>query len=104
MKFSKAIEGYKLSCLTEGYSPNTMEGYDWAFKRIGTFLSDPMIEEITPEDIRNFFYHLNPETRLSSSSIQSIWRSMRSFFNWANRELGIERPDNNIPIGPIKEI
>jgi len=24
MKFSKAIEGYKLSCLTEGYSPYTL--------------------------------------------------------------------------------
>ena len=28
MKFSKAIEGYKLSCLTEGYSPNAIEGYE----------------------------------------------------------------------------
>ena len=102
MKFSKAIEGYKLSCLTEGYSPNTMEGYDWALKKIETFLFDPNIEEITPEDIKRVFFHLNIETNLSSSSIQSIWRSMRSFFNWATRELGIKRPDNYIPM-PVSE-
>ncbi len=51
MKFSKAIEGYKLSCLTEGYSPNTMAGYEWVFNKIEIFLYDPMIEEITYEDI-----------------------------------------------------
>jgi len=61
MKFSKAIEGYKLSCLTEGYSPNTMDGYEWAFKKIGFFLSDPKIEDISPTDLRKFFYHLHTE-------------------------------------------
>ena len=80
MNFSKAIEGYKLSCLTEGYSPKTMEGYDWACKKIKLFLSDPNIEEISSQDLKKFTLYLNAETQLSLSSIQSVCRSMKSFF------------------------
>ena len=89
MKFSKAIEGVKFSCLTEGYSPKTMEGCDWGFKKMELFLSDPNIEEISSHDLKKTLLYLNTETYLS---FQSVWRSMKSFFNWARRELNMERP------------
>ncbi len=90
MKFSKAIEGYKLSCLTEGYSPKTMEGYDWAFKKIELFCFDPNIERISSHDLKKFTLYLNVVTQFS---FQSVCRSMKSFFNWSSRELNLERPD-----------
>ena len=90
MEFSKAIEGYKLSCLTEGYSPKTMEGYDWAFKKIELLCSDPNIEDISSRELNKIFPYLNTETQLS---FQSVWRSMKSFFIIrSSRELNLERP------------
>ena len=66
-----------------------MEGYDWGFKKIELFCSDPNIEEISSHDLEKNPLYLNNETQLS---FQSVWRYMKSFFIWSSRELNLERP------------
>jgi integrase/recombinase XerD len=106
MKLSKAIEGYKFSSLSAGKSPKTMNGYDWAFKRILKYLGDKEVEEITKNDLQRLFKYLHTESGLSSSSIQSVWRTVRSFYNWAVEDLGIDRPDKDLTMPKVdtKEI
>jgi integrase/recombinase XerD len=106
MNLTKAIEGYRFASLADGKSPKTMQGYDWAFKRIVVFLDDPQVEAITKNDLKRLFNFLHTESGLSSSSIQSVWRTVRSFYNYASDELGIARPDKDIPMPKIdtKEI
>jgi site-specific recombinase XerD len=103
MRLSKAIEGYRLVSLAEGYSPRTMEGYDWSLAHLARFfencgMDNPELEDISPAHLRDFFLHLRPETDLAPSSIRSVWRTIRSFYNWASRDLGVERPDRNLPM------
>jgi integrase/recombinase XerD len=102
MKLEKAIEGFRLVSLAEGMSPRTMDGYEWALGRLTKFLDNqgtgnPEVEEIQPADMRRFFLYLRTETDLAPASIRSIWRTIRSFYNWASRDLGVDRPDRGIP-------
>ena len=66
--------------------------------RLAHFLDDPDPASITAEDIRNFLLHLRQHTNLSQSSIQVVWKSIRSFYNWASYSLKIARPDKDIPL------
>jgi len=94
MKLSTAFQGYKLASLADGLSPATTDRVRWALHKLSRFLRDPDIEDICLNDIRKFFTHLQSETSLSPASIQAIWTSIRSFYNWAEVELDIEeRPD-----------
>ncbi len=84
MRLSKAIEGYRLVSLAEGYSPRTMEGYDWSLTPLTRYLNDkgmgdPELDEIGPTQLRDFFLHLRTETDLAPSSIRSVWRTIGSF-------------------------
>jgi integrase/recombinase XerD len=98
MNTTTAVEGFVLSYLADGYSPKTMDGYQRSLVRMARFLDDPDPASITTEDIRNFLLHLRQHTALSQSSIQVVWRSIRSFYNWASQSLKIERPDKDIPM------
>ena len=99
MLFSKALEGFKLSCLSKGSSPDTIKGYDWAFKLVNEYLDYPELEAIKPKDLQSFFLYLHTESKLASSSIQKVWACIRAFYNWVVAELeDIERPDSNIPM------
>lgn len=95
MKLSTAINGYTLAMLADGMSPHTINGYQWAFNRWLNYMNDPELETITTQDLRRMFASLQ-ESNLASSSIQAVWRTMRSFYNWAEQELEIKRPDKNI--------
>ena len=101
MKLSQGIEGYRFASLAEGKSPKTMEGYDWAFKKNRQVFRRYGSEEIKTGDIRNLLFYLHTQSGLSSSSIQSVWRTIRSFYNWANRELLVKRPDKEIPMPKV---
>lgn len=98
MLISKALEGFKLSCLAKGSSPETIKGYEWAFKLINEYLDSPELESIKAKDLQRFFLHLHTETNLSASSIQKVWTCVRAFYNWAVDEFNIDRPDKEIPM------
>ena len=106
MNISRALEGYSIDGISDGYAEMTMKGYRSSLKTMITYLGDPEIEDITESDLRNFFGYLRStyESRrsggrpgkLSSASVHRQWKAMRSFFKWAERELGTGRPDINI--------
>ena len=98
MLLSKSLEGFKFACLAKGNSPETLKGYDWAFKIISDYFQNPDVENIQAKDLQRFFLYLHMESGLASSSIQKVWTAIRSFYNWAANELDIERPDKNIPM------
>jgi integrase/recombinase XerD len=108
MQFSKAIEGYIIAALAEGYSSLTLAAYRSALNTMKEFIGDKEVSEITTEDLRGFMNYLvtdyRPERRnnpnntepLSTASHHRYWKAMRSFYKWAERDLNIERPDLSI--------
>jgi len=107
MQFTKAIEGYLLTALSEGYSPLTLAAYRSALLTLAEYLGDFQVEEITTEHLRNFFHYLstdyiperpNKEDKrpLSTASHHRYWKAVRSFFRYASTELGTHRPDQAI--------
>lgn len=98
MNLSTALEGFFITRTAEGYSPGTLMAYSWSLKLLTRFLNDPPVETIKHQDLLNFFAWIQTDYKpLSGSSIENIWKAVRSFYNWASVELGIERPDNNLP-------
>jgi integrase/recombinase XerD len=99
MKFLDAFDGYLMYCLSEGYSKSTLATYKWTMGEFARLLDNPEIEDITILDLRKYMYHMREEyisfkgTKLSGSSLDNAWKGIRSFFGWANRELGLPRPD-----------
>jgi integrase/recombinase XerD len=107
MNFSKALEGYFISMAADGYSQNTIELYRWGLELLQDFLEDPKVEDINKNDLQNFMAYLQNEyvyqrpgydpKPLAPASIENIWISIRSFYNWARPELGLaSRPDKRL--------
>jgi integrase/recombinase XerD len=109
MQLSKAIDGYVISSLAEGYSPLTLNAYKSALFTMIEYLGDKDVSKVTTDDLKGFMSYLvteytperrnNPQNteKLSTASHHRYWKAMRSFFKWANRDLGTGRPD-----APIK--
>jgi len=118
MQLSKAIEGYNFSALADGYSQLTLITYRSALGTLLEYMGDKEVQAITTEDLRSFMTFLvtqyKPERRnnarntepLSTASMHRYWKAMRSFFKWAEKDLGTERPDLAIkmPAWESKEI
>ena len=108
MQLSKAIEGYIIAALAEGYSQLTLNAYRSALSTMLEYLGDKDVADITKEDLRGFMNYLvtdyTPERRnnpsnvepLSTASHHRYWKAMRSFYKWAERDMGIGRPDLSI--------
>lgn len=101
MRFSTAIEGYELSSLADGYSPLTLAAYKSSLGLLIDFLGDPEVGQVTEGDLQRFFAHLrstykSDRTRgelLSTASLHRYWKSIRSFFIWADKQFSTGRPD-----------
>lgn len=106
MKLSTALDGFEIARLADGYSQNTLDIYRWALERLIQFASDPHIESITHADLRAFMGWLRNDyiptrpngdtSALSGSSLENAWKAIRSFFNWAEGEFDLARPDRNL--------
>jgi integrase/recombinase XerD len=105
MQLTKAIEGYTIAALAEGYSQLTLTTYRSALGTMIEYLGDIEVKSITTDDLRAFMNYLVtkyvPERRnnpnntepLSTASHHRYWKAMRSFFKWAERDIGAGRPD-----------
>jgi site-specific recombinase XerD len=91
------IDGFKLSCLTEGKSPKTIEWYFFFLTRFRQFLEIRQLStdlgEIDKNRVREFIRFLQTETRnprngkpLSGATVQGYVRTLKAFFSWAVRE------------------
>lgn len=107
MRLSQAIEGYILDRTAAGFSPHTLNGYDYIFKKRIAFTGDSELEDIGADDICRFFASLN---QLSSQTRKKAWSDLRAFFSWASIEFDLRRPDTlpcppaqNKPVTPFTE-
>lgn len=111
MKLSEAIEYFRICRLAGGYAKSTLEIYSWALLRLLGFVEDKSVGEITLDQLRRFMIYMRDEYEptqpggntdpLSPSSLENIWKALRSFFGWAEEELEIPRPDLRLAKPPI---
>ena len=106
MELKKALEGLVISRSAEGASPYTIQVYRYGIRKLSDYLNNPEIESIKKEDIQKFFVHLREDTSLAESSLVNIRRAISVLFNWAEKELNLEKLDAGIsyPKAPIKEV
>ncbi len=102
------IQGFRLSCQTEGKSPKTTEWYYSFLHRFRQFLISNNfptdIRRISKNHIRLFIRYLQEEARtphsnrpLSTATVQGYARTLKAFFSWALRE-------EYVDINPMKKI
>jgi site-specific recombinase XerD len=110
LELGNLIQGFKLSCQTEGKSPKTIEWYTTFLYRFLAFLelSDypTDVAQINKEHIRAFILHLQVEAKtprsknpLSPATVQGYVRTLKSFFSWVVREEYLsDSPTAKIPV------
>lgn len=109
MILSLATQGFLTHMKAEGYSPSTIALYTYVLEVLKTFLQDEDIERIKLTDLNRFFGYLREEYKperknkdrspLSGGSLQNFWKGIRTFYKWAEDELGIKnRPDTKLKI------
>lgn len=98
MDLRNLIQGFKLSCQTEGKSPKTIEWYTTFLQIFSQFLEKNNlpyydVSLITKNHIREFVRYLQIEARtphgnksLAPATIQGYVRTLKAFFSWVIRE------------------
>ena len=96
LSYQKAVEGFFLNLHAEGYSQSTIDIYKWGLAKFAKYFPEN-IRDIEKKHILSAYAALRVKG-LKPASIQNVWIAMRSFFNWAIKELGISRIDIDIPL------
>jgi len=97
LELGNLIQGFHLSCQTEGKSPKTIEWYATFLRRFLVFLELSIyptdVAQINKEHIRAFILYLQDEAKtprgkkpLSPATVQGYVRTLKSFFSWVVRE------------------
>ncbi|MFC1995075.1 tyrosine-type recombinase/integrase [Chloroflexota bacterium] len=104
------IQGFRLSCQTEGKSPKTIDWYKDFLNGFRKFLCSkglPIdLSQISRDHIRHYIVYLQNDARtrrgskpLSPATIQGAVRTLKALFSWALREEYIEsNPMIRIPV------
>jgi integrase/recombinase XerD len=106
MKIINSLEGYRINCIADGYSPLTLRVYLSAIEIMAKHLGNPEVEDVTTDDLQGFMYYLrtdyepqrNGVEQLSTASLHRFWKAIRSYFKWAADEFEIPRPDTKLPM------
>jgi len=96
LTFQKAVEGFLLHLHAEGYSQSTIDVYKWGLSKSCQHIPESF-HEVTKNHLLIAYSDIRNEG-LKQASIQNVWIAMRSFFKWAERELGIPQIDIDIPL------
>jgi site-specific recombinase XerD len=118
LELANLIDGFRLSCQTEGKSPKTIDWYICFLNRFRQFLESggmpTDISQIDKNHIRAFIRYLQTEARvprgdtsLSSATVQGYVRTLKAFFSWVEREGYVTvNPMTKIPVpkAPTKVI
>ena len=116
LELQSLIEGFRLSCQTEGKSIKTIEWYVTFLNRFRGFLNSQdlssRIGQISRNDIRAFIRYLQTEAKtphggklLSAATVQGYVRTLKAFFAWLVQEEYIDsNPMIKIPVprAPVK--
>ena len=110
-----AIEGYTLYGRTT-YAKKTYELYEQKLAKILEIWGNREIESITPTDISKLMVYLKTEyipfrfhqtnELMATPTLANYWKTLRSFFKWANENLDLKRPDTTLsqPKYKLKEV
>lgn len=96
LTYQKAVEGFLLNLHAEGYSQSTIDIYKWGLAKFASHFPEN-IQEVDKNHLLSAYSSLRTKG-LKPASIQNVWISMRSFFNWAEKELSLKRVDKDIPL------
>lgn len=106
MKLSQAIEGFLYDFQANGNSDRTAKLYKLYLHKLDEFLDDQDVEQVTHDDLQDYMMYLRTDYKpfrfsgdtspLSPSALDNHWKAFRSFFGWAERIMGIPRPDLHI--------
>ena len=97
LQLDHLIEGFKLSCATEGKAAKTIEWYTCYLLKFRQFLKSRRmptdVAQINRGHIRAFIRYLQTEARcprsdklLSQATVQGYVRTLKAFFSWLMRE------------------
>jgi site-specific recombinase XerD len=86
-----------LAAKVEGKSPLTLESYGQKLMTFARFIGNQPLTQLVNTHIRNFFLYLQGK-KLSPSTQNSYYRSLKTFFNW----LVVEGMLDKIPFTNIK--
>ncbi|HEY9077423.1 MAG TPA: tyrosine-type recombinase/integrase [Anaerolineaceae bacterium] len=89
---SQAIEGFLMARHADGYSPQTVEQYQWALSMLGQ-LGDKPLRQVDIDDLRRFMASIQENPRLSRTSVFNVWKALRAFYKWTSSEGLSDRPD-----------
>lgn len=111
MNLSKAIEGYCIAKLADGYSPNTIRGYKIHFQQLLDYCGDLEIQDIQSDNLKAFMVWLRQtyqpnrasgdRSPYRSTTMRNAWCALRSLFKWAANELRIARPDLDLKLPKV---
>ncbi len=106
------VKGYLLNCRTENKSPKTISGYEMVLKNFIWYCKQnnfPEVQHLTAIHIRYFLMYLSSEPHrwnstspsakrlVNSTTTNTYFRRLRTFFNWLVREeLILENPFKNL--------
>lgn len=93
---SEALDGFAKYKVVEGLSSNTLHSYRDQLDRLVAHLGNPLLEDITSEQLGDFLYWLRTDYKprrvnrdnkdsLSPKTLYNFWVSMKSFFTWAHK-------------------
>ncbi|RPI48531.1 MAG: hypothetical protein EHM56_13565 [Chloroflexi bacterium] len=84
LTLSMAVDGFLLARRAEGLSPNTLDQYAWACRKLAAHLAgDPPLAAVTTDDVRAFLASLNG---LAPKSRHSIQVALSALWTWATAE------------------
>jgi site-specific recombinase XerD len=110
LELESLIEGFRLSCHTEGKSSKTIEWYECFLMKFRQFLHRNELptgaNQIEGDHVKAFIRYLMTDARvprkntnLSPATIQGYVRTLKAFFSWLEREGYISaNPMTRIPI------
>ncbi|TAK33533.1 MAG: hypothetical protein EPO21_13235 [Chloroflexota bacterium] len=90
-----ALEEFLIAKKIENLSPKTLAGYDWVCQQFIVWARQHgqpgNIQEIEPDHIRKWIAflqgkHEETDKKLSDVSIQTYFRTVRAWFNWAEKD------------------
>jgi site-specific recombinase XerD len=97
LNLQNLIQGFKISCQTEGKSPRTIRWYNIFLEKFRIFLEQnglpACVDQLDKAHVRQFILHLQQEARtprtnrhLSGATVQGYVRTLKAFFAWLTRE------------------
>ncbi|CAG0974916.1 Tyrosine recombinase XerC [Anaerolineae bacterium] len=101
---NQAYKDFVIAKKAENRSPETIRTYGTYLKRLLLAKGDSLLTELQPADIRAMLANMQ-ERHKSDESLRALYRNMKSFFNWAWREYGLnpsQTPMRNIRVPQAK--